>query len=86
MLGTGDGKAHPFTPDLSGADLVPAGLFNANLARRREEWARIPIRGINLSGANLSHANLIFADLTNANLQTANLNHANLSQAVLSGG
>ena len=78
-------ESHPFTPDLSGANLVPASLLNANLARQREEWVRKPLQGINLSGANLSHVNLIFADLTNADLSNANLDQANLSQSVFNG-
>ena len=78
-------ERYTFSPDLSHAILGAEDPLSIIVKGRRQEWARKPLQGINLSGANLSYANLILADLTNANLRTANLNYANLSQSVLRG-
>ena len=74
-----------FTPDLSRAFLGAADPLSIIRGRKKEEWVRKPLQGINLSGANLSYANLILADLTNADLSNATLNQANLSQSVFNG-
>ena len=74
-----------FRPDLSHAVLGAPDPIQAIRGRKKEEWVRIPLQGINLSEANLSYANLILADLTNANLSNANIDHANLSQSVFRG-
>ena len=54
-------RANATTPDLRGADLRGANLWDANL------------RGANLWDANLRHANLQYANLRHANLQYADL-------------
>ena len=74
-----------FRPDLSRAVLGAANPLSIITGRKKEEWVRKPLQGINLSGANLSYANLILADLTNADLSNANLDQANLSQSVFNG-
>ena len=75
---------HPsIKPDLSGATLRGADLFDADLSftvlpRGRTSARRAP-READLSGANLSGANLSGANLSGANLSGADLSGANLS-------
>ena len=78
-------ERYSFRPDLSSAVLGAADPLSIIQARKKKEWVRKPLQGINLSGANLSYANLILADLTNADLSNANLDQANLSQSVFNG-
>ena len=70
--------AELYRADLTGAELVRADLFSANLARA-------DLTGANLYRADLFSANLARADLTGANLYRANLNLTNMRGADLIG-
>lgn len=90
-------EANRFTPDLSGASLVPAGLLRGPPPWQGtqfwseiflgdelpEDWAGTRLPGINLAGADLSHAQMNFVDFTGANLSSANLDYADLNMAFL---
>ncbi|MBE9080037.1 pentapeptide repeat-containing protein [Romeria aff. gracilis LEGE 07310] len=79
---------HPsVVPDLSGANLRKAYLFEANLSQTNLVGANLTnacLIGADLSGANLSQASLAHAYLNQANLSRASLSNANLSNANLS--
>ena len=74
-----------FRPDFSGYDFGGRTLFETNRGRERNEWERVPLRGIHLTDANLAHADLRVADLSEASLYRTDLTRASLSQAILVG-
>ena len=78
-------KSETFAPDLSYHDFGGRTLFETNRARERDQWERVPLRGIHLTDANLAHADLRVVDLSEAVLYRANLTGASLSQAILVG-
>ena len=72
-----------FEPDFFRHDFGGSTLFETNRARERDQWERVPLRGINLTDANVAHADLRVVDLSEAVLCRANLTGASLSQAIL---
>ena len=72
-----------FNPDFVGHDFGGRTLFETNRTRERDQWERVPLRGINLRHANLTHADLRVVDLCNADFLHANLTGASLSQTIL---
>ena len=72
-----------FNPDFVGHDFGGRTLFETNRTRERDQWERVPLRGINLRSANLTHADLCVVDLCNADFLHANLTGASLSQTIL---
>ena len=72
-----------FKPDFFRHDFGGSTLFETNRARERDQWERVPLRGINLTDANVAHADLRVVDLSEAVLCRANLTGASLSQAIL---
>ena len=72
-----------FKPDFVHHDFGGRTLFETNRGRKRDQWERVPLRGIHLTDANLAHADLCLVDLCEADLRQANLTSASLSQAIL---
>ena len=70
---------------MSHHDFGGSTLHDTNRGRERDEWERVPLRGIDLRGANLAHSDLRVVDLSEALLLHANLTGASLSQANLLG-
>ena len=78
-------KSETFAPDFSYHDFGGRTLLETNRARERDQWERVPLRGIHLTNANLAHADLRVVDLSEADLRQANLTGAGLSQSILVG-
>ena len=76
-------KSETFAPDFSYHDFGGHTLFETNRSRERDQWERVPLRGINLTDANVAHADLRVVDLSEAVLRRTNLTGASLSQAIL---
>ncbi len=78
-------ESENFAPDLSYHDFGGRTLFAKNRGRERDQWERVPLRGIDLTNANLVHTDLRLVNLREAVLSRTNLTNAALSQAILVG-
>ena len=74
-----------FRPDFANHDFGGRTLIERNRGQEPKNWARKPLRGIQLSNAILVGADLRVVDLGNASLYRADLTSASLSQATLTG-